>query len=137
MKESLVRQKIEYRESDQSFKNCRPLSDKEYVQYMAESKYGIVLPGRVSWFTEGKNRREIDYMMMRKPLLLTYTPYYYNELKPGIHYIKIDPETDISTLENDYDIDQIAENGFQWYKENASPLGAAKVFKQIMDDRGF
>jgi hypothetical protein len=46
-----------------------------------------VLAGRASMVTDAKNRREIDYMMLKKPLLLNYKPKYYDEMIEGKHYI--------------------------------------------------
>jgi len=102
---------------------------------MRTSKYGLCLHGRGSHFTEAKNRREIDYMLLKKPLLLNYDPNYYNSMIDGKHYIKINEKTSLENLEKEYNIDEIAQNGYQWYKDNASPMGAANTFLQIMKDR--
>ena len=133
--QNLVDQGIEVTKSSQEKKSGRPLSKEEFMDNMSRSKYGIVLCGRGSPVTDFKNRREADYMMMKKPLLLNYKPNYYNELIEGKHYIYFDAATDISKLEEKYDIQEIAENGYQWYVENIRPDGAAKVFRQIMSDR--
>ena len=66
---------------------------------------------------------------------MNYKPYYYNELVPGKHYIYIDQNTDFNNLEKMYNIDEIAQNGYQWYKDNASEIGAAQSFLQIMKDK--
>ena len=113
----------------------RKLSDQEYVEKMQRSKYGIVLAGRSTAVTDPKNRREIDYMMLKKPLLLNYKPHYYNTLEAGKHYIFFDANTDIKNLENEYDINQIAENGYQWYLENVRPEGAANTFRKILKEK--
>jgi len=132
----LEKQGIEVIRSDQGLKKTgRPLNDDEYRDYMARSKYGIVLGGRSTVVTDKKNRREIDYMMMKKPLLLNYKPYYYNPLVEGKHYIYIDEDTDLKDLENRYNIKEIAENGYQWYLENATPEGAAKTFRKILKEK--
>ena len=102
---------------------------------MKGCKYGIVLAGRASPVTDFKNRREADYMMLKKPLLINYKPNYYNELVEGKHYIYIDEKTDIKSLENQYNIDEIAEAGYQWYLENMTPNSAAKVFRQIINEK--
>lgn len=113
------------------------ISDSDFMHMMMCSKYGIVLPGRSTFITDSKNRREIDYMMMRKPLLISYHPYYYNELVNGKHFVLIDSKTDLNSLEKMYNMDEIAENAFQWYKENASKEGIAKSFMNIMKDHGY
>ena len=115
----------------------KTLTDEQYLEKMRTSKYGLVLHGRGSFISEAKNRREIDYMMLRKPLLLNYKPNYYNPLIEGKHYIYIDQNTDFKNIENLYNINEIAKNAFQWYKENASPEGVVNTFLQIMNERGF
>jgi hypothetical protein len=126
---------VEYIHSSQEEKHKRPLSDLEYIRKMKTSKYGIVLHGRHSFLSNCKNRREMDYMMLKKPLLLNYRPYYYDPLIEGKHYIYIDEKTDLKNLENIYNIDEIAANGYEWYKNNASPMGLSNMFLKIMKDR--
>lgn len=113
----------------------KTLTDAEYLEKMKSSKYGLVLHGRGSFMSEAKNRREMDYMMLRKPLLLNYKPNYYNPLIEGKHYIYIDQNTDINNLDNLYNINDMVQNAFQWYKENASEHGVVQSFLQIMKDR--
>ena len=84
--------------------------------------------------TDCKNRREIDYMMLRKPLLLDYQPNYYNPLVAGEHYILIDKNTKIDSLCDLYNINEIAQNGYEWYKKNATPEAVAQTFLGIMND---
>lgn len=133
--EKLSVQGIDTWKSDQGERNKRPLTDDEFKLKMKKSKYGIVLAGRASMVTDQKNRREVDYMMLKKPLLLNYKPYYYNELVEGKHYIYFDGKTDIKDLENRYNIKEIGENGYKWYKENVPPESAAKVFRQILKEK--
>jgi len=120
--------------SDQETRQL-PLNDEQYVHKMRSSKYGLCLHGRGSAFTEAKNRREIDYMMLKKPLLLNYRPNYYNPMEEGKHYIYIDEKTSFEKLETMYNIEDIAKNGYEWYRQNATPKAVANVFKQIMDDK--
>jgi len=135
---------IEFIDSDQAFHDMekygksvgKPLTDEQYINRMMSCKFGLVLHGRGSIVSEAKNRREIDYMMMKKPLLLNYKPNYYNPLVEGKHYIFFDNNTDLKNLESLYNINEIGTNGYQWYKENASPEGVAKTFLQIMNERG-
>jgi len=134
MKAKLQKEGIEYLYSDQET-NKKPLSEEDFLHRMMSSKYGIVIHGRGGVFCEAKNRREIDYMMLKKPLLLNYKPSYYNPMTEGKHYIYIDPNTDFKNLENMYNIQEIASNGYQWYKENASPEGVVKTFLQIINDK--
>jgi len=135
MKKHLEECGIEYTKSSQEFRSGRPLTDEEYLRKMKTSKYGIVLHGRGSMFTEAKNRREIDYMMLKKPLLLNYKPYYYDPLIDGKHYIYIDEKTDFENLDKLYNIDDIAKNGYEWYQKNASPMSVAESFLRIMNDK--
>jgi len=135
MKAHLDASGIEYTKSSQEVRSGRPLSDEEYINKMKTSKYGIVLAGRGSLFAQGKNRREIDYMMLKKPLLINYQPFYYDPLVNGEHYIKIDEKTDFENLDKLYNIDEIANNGYEWYKRNASPMGASESFLRIMNDK--
>jgi len=111
------------------------VSDEMFFNQMKTSKYGLVLNGRASLFTDAKNRREIDYMMLKKPLLLSYKPYYYNSLIEGKHYIHINENTCIKSIESMYNIEEIANNGYQWYQDNATPSALAKVFLQIMQEK--
>jgi len=132
----LSEQGIETWKSDQgNRRGGRKLKDDEFINYMRRSKYGIVLAGRASMVTDQKNRREVDYMMMKKPLLLNYKPYYYNEFVEGKHYIYIDDNTDLKTLEDRYNIEEIAKNGHQWYLDNVRPKQAAEVFRKILKDK--
>ena len=136
IKEKLIRENIPYLISDQET-NTLPLKIEEYLHWMKTSKFGIVIHGRGAMGAEGKNRREIDYMMLKKPLLINYKPNYYNPLVEGKHYIYIDSNTDFKKLETMYNINEIANNGYQWYKDNASSKGVANTFLQIMFERGF
>lgn len=131
---SLQKQNIEYINSDQELFQ-KPLSEPEFINRMQSSKYGIVLHGRAGAFCEAKNRREIDYMMFKKPLLLNYRPHYYNPMEEGKHYIYFNEKTVLTNIEKQYNIDEIASNGYQWYKENASPEGITKSFLKIMKAR--
>jgi hypothetical protein len=126
---------IEILKSDQGLDSGKKLTDEEYLNKMLKSKYGIILGGRSTALTDCKNRREIDYMMMKKPILLNYKPHYYNKLEEGKHYIYIDENTDFKNLENLYNIKEIAENGYKWYLENASIEAIPKTFKQIMKEK--
>ena len=157
MRDKFIKEGVEYISSDQAFRSvqpdrierselknlskeeiakaCRPLTDEEYLRKMQTSKFGIVLPGRGSFFSEAKNRREIDYMMLKKPLLLSYKPYYYDELIERKHYIYMNEKTDLKNLENQYNIEEIGMNGYEWYKRNASPKGCAESFLRIMQEK--
>lgn len=136
IKAKLISENIPYMTSDQET-HTLPLKEEEYLHWMMTSKFGLVIHGRGGWMAEGKNRREIDYMMIKKPLLLNYKPNYYNQLIEGKHYIYIDQNTSFKNIETMYNIDEIAQNGFEWYKNNASPEGLVKTFLQIMSDRKF
>jgi len=125
---------IEVARSDQETLRL-PLTDDEYIHKMKSSKYGLCIHGRGSAFSEAKNRREIDYMILEKPLLLNYRPHYYNPLVEGKHYIYFDEKIDLKNIENLYNIEEIAKNGREWYLNNATPNAAAKVFKQIMEEK--
>ena len=126
---------IAVNKSNQGSRKGRPLSDEGFIDQMKKSKFGIVLAGRSTAVTDAKNRREMDYMMLKKPLLLNYKPKYYNELVDGVHYIYFDDKTDLNDLENRYNIEEIGENGYKWYVENVKPEGAANVFRQILKDK--
>jgi len=135
MRKKMDKEGLEFLISRQALRGGKALTDEQYLEKMKTSKFGIIFHGRASFFTEAKNRREIDYMMLKKPLLLNYEPFYYNPLVPGKHFIYVDQNTDFKSLENEYDIDEIGENGYQWYMENGSPMGSAQTFLQIMKDR--
>ena len=135
IKTSLISQGIECTDSNQELRRGKPITDVEYIQKMRGCKYGLVLGGRGSLFSDTKNRREIDYMILKKPLLLNYKPYYYNPLEHGKHYIYIDQKTEISKLDQMYNIEEIAKNAYQWYLDNATSQGLAKTFLQIANER--
>lgn len=113
------------------------ISDEAFMHLMLSSQFGIVLPGRSTHVSDSKNRREIDYMMMRKPLLISYRPYYYDPLVEGKHYIFIDDKTNFKVLPDMYNIKEMTENAFQWYQRNASVNGIVQSFLKIMTDKGF
>lgn len=113
------------------------ISDEDYMHLMLSSKYGFVLPGRSTHITDSKNRREIDYMMMRKPLLISYHPYYYEELVHGKHFILIDDKTDFRNLDKMYNMEEMVDNAFKWYENNAKPEGIVNSFLKIMTDKGY
>ena len=113
------------------------LSDEDYMHYMLSSQYGIALPGRSTGVTDSKNRREIDYMMMRKPLMISYKPFYYDPLIPGKHYIFIDGKTDFKAIPTMYNMEEMVKNAWEWYQNNATPAGIVKSFLKIMADKGF
>ncbi|MFA7219313.1 MAG: hypothetical protein WC119_02255 [Synergistaceae bacterium] len=135
LSKSLPKQGIEYLTSSQESAKGNTLSSDEYLHKMRSSKYGLVLQGRGSMLTDSKNRREIDYMILKKPLLLDYKPFYYNPLIPGKHFILIDQNTRIDSLESMYNIEEIAQNGYEWYKQNATTEALPKTFLQIMNER--
>jgi len=102
---------------------------------MKSSQLGLVLHGRSSAFSQSLNRREIDYMMLRKPLLLNYKPYYYNSLIEGKHYIYFNEKSSLKDLIKMYNIEDIAKNGYEWYLKNASQKGIVDTFLQIIKER--
>ena len=132
--ESLLDQGFEYIESNQASNKGTKFTDAEYIRKMQTSKYGFVFPGRSTMITDPKNRREIDYMMLRRPLVLSYKPYYYDPLVAGKHYIYIDENTSLDVLEG-YDIEEIEKNAYEWYLRNASPEGIVKSFIKIIEER--
>tara|TARA_R110000824_G_scaffold12226_8_gene53687 strand:- start:2588 stop:3496 length:909 start_codon:yes stop_codon:yes gene_type:complete len=134
MKASLLEQGFEYIESNQERRKGKRFTDEEYLQKMRTSKYGFVFPGRSTMITDPKNRREIDYMMLKKPLVLSYKPHYYDPLIPGEHYIYIDENTKLEDLDK-YDADKIAKNGHDWYLKNASSDGIVESFVRIINER--
>jgi len=135
MLKKFERDGIEVIHSSQETPGQKPLTDEAYLYKMKSSKLGLVLGGKASHLTECKNRREIDFMMLSKPLCINYKPSYYNPLVEGKHYIYIDEKIDLKNLENQYNIDEIARNGWQWYQDNASPSGLVKTFLQIMREK--
>ncbi len=133
--DSLKRQRIECEASDQGGEVGLKMSNEEFLHRMKTSKYGLVLAGRATPITDAKNRREIDYLMLGKPLLINYKPFYYNEFEAGKHYIYIDENTEIKSLDKMYNIEEIAKNGYEWYLQNATPEAIPKTFVQIMQEK--
>ena len=134
MKEKLEREGIKYVCNE--VEGAR-ISDEEFMHLMLSSQFGIVLPGRNTFVSDCKNRREIDYMMMRKPLLISYRPYYYDPIIEGKHYILINDKTDFKNLSSMYNIEEMVESAYQWYQRNATPSGMVNSFMNIMRDKGY
>ncbi|MFA5313782.1 MAG: hypothetical protein WC375_10795 [Methanomassiliicoccales archaeon] len=111
------------------------ITDDEYLEKMRSSQFGVVLAGRRSGFTDSKNRREIDYMMMKKPLMINYHPLYYNPLVEGKHYIFIDTNNKLKDLASMYNIDEMTREAYEWYEHNATPQGVVESFVQILRER--
>ena len=135
MLKSLKEQHIEYIASDQGLRFGRKIKVEDYLHKMLSSRYGLILNGRHTALTDCKNRREIDYMIMHKPLLLNYKPFYYDPLIEGKHYIYIDEKTIISSLADMYNTEEIEHNAYEWYKQNATPIGSANTFLRIMQEK--
>ncbi len=133
-KKRIVNAGLEYISSQLGVENVKPLTDGEFIEKMSTSKVGIVLHGRHGWASDMKNRREIDYFMMKKPLVLNYKPHYYDELIDGEHYIYWDKQN-ILDLEKLYDLEKIAENGHNWYLRNATPSAISALFKKVLKDK--
>ena len=132
---ALKAQGIDCQVSNQEIRSGKVISQADYLHMMKSSKYGLVLRGRSSILTDCKNRREIDYMMLKKPLIMDYQPHYYNPLVAGKHFILIDQNTRIDSLNTMYNIEKIAQEGYEWYKQNATPEAIPKTFLQIMNER--
>jgi hypothetical protein len=135
MFKALEAQGVDCTRSSQELRSGRPLNNEEYLHKMRSSKYGLILRGRSSILTDSKNRREIDYMMLKKPLLLDYEPFYYNPMVAGKHFILIDENTRIDSLDTMYNIEEIAQNSYEWYKQNATPEAIPRTFLQIMQEQ--
>ena len=133
-KQILIDNGFEVINSSQEKRSCRPLSDNEYLHRMRSSKYGIVMQGRGSLITDVKNRREIDYMILRKPILMSYKPFYYDPLIPGEHYIYFNENTDFSKLEDLYNIEEIEKNAYKWYLRNVTEKGIANTLLKIFNE---
>lgn len=135
MVSALSGQGIECLKSNQELKRGKTLGQNDYLHYMRSSKYGLILRGRSSMLTDCKNRREIDYMILQKPIVMDYEPFYYNPMVAGEHYILIDKNTDIKSLDSLYNTHEIAKNGYEWYKKNATKSAIANTFLQIMNEK--
>ena len=135
MLKSLNEQNIECIVSDQGLRFGKKIKIESYLHKMLSSRYGLILHGRNTALTDCKNRREIDYMIMHKPLLLNYKPFYYDHLIEGTHYIYIDEKTKIDSLSDMYNTEEIEHNAYEWYKRNATPMGAANIFLRIMQEK--
>ena len=109
------------------------LRNKDFIDRMLSSRLGIIMEGIDSPITDGKNRREMDYMLVRKPIVMDYKPCYYNPLVPGKHYIYWDRNiADISAEYTDADLAEIEHNAHEWYTKNASRHGMASSLHQIL-----
>ncbi len=133
-KKRIINAGLEYLPSQLGVENCKPLSDGKFIEKMSTSKIGIVLHGRHGWASDMKNRREIDYLMMKKPLVLNYKPNYYDPLIDSEHYVYWNSQN-ILDLEKTYDLEKIAENGHNWYLRNAPPLAISSLFKKVLKEK--
>jgi hypothetical protein len=130
----LESQGIECFQSDRLVRD-NAISDEKYLHMMQTSQFGIVLSGRRSALTEGKNRREIDYMILRRPLALNYRPYYYDPLVEGQHYVYFDAKTNFAEVLKTLDCQKMVNEAYAWYQRNASPEGVVKSFLRILRER--
>lgn len=124
----LEKQNIEYNTSwKQNF-----VTPKNFKDLMLTCRYGLVINGKGHFLTDCKNRRTVEYMYLRKPLLLTHRPLYYNKMIPGYHYIPLTLNTDVKNIEDEYNVKEIAEHGREYFDDNFSSKGVATTFLQIL-----
>jgi hypothetical protein len=110
-----------------------------YIKNMGEWKIGLILKGKSDGQTDGKNRREVEFASVGLPMMLNYQPYYLNELVPGKHYAYVESPDKLgealSSLTPEFAA-ELADNAYEWWKENASLEGTCKTFMQAMRETG-
>jgi hypothetical protein len=109
-------------------------SQKEYLNKVNDSKYGLCLEG-----FGGKCNREIELFSLGTIPIITngVNLSYYNELVEGTHYLKVDKPSDIKPLLSsitDEKWNEMSKNCLKWYEENCSVKGSFDTTIKIINE---
>lgn len=98
-----------------------------YIDRLKECKWGMILKGKRG---AEKNRRECEFTSCGIPLALNYDPYYPFDIKPGVHYVRLNNPEDLATL-RDINPEPFAKASRQLYFDHFSSYGMAKTLIKI------
>ncbi len=118
----------------------RPGTVEDYVRRIATWECAICLKGKTDRWTDGKNRREVEFAGLGIPMVLNYQPTYFDPLRAGEHYISVDASAALGLL-GDRAFDgaltdagiAVSDNAFSWWNANASREGICRSFVRLME----
>ena len=116
----------------------RPGTVEDYVRRIATWECAICLKGKTDKWTDGKNRREVEFAGLGIPMILNYAPKYFNKLGPSYHYALLAEPRSID-LEQAIEYGQhssIGKLAFDWWNANASREGICRSFVKLMGSLG-
>ena len=111
----------------------------DYISMILEWGSGIILKGGCHRYTDGKNRREVEFGGLGIPMILNYRPHYYDDLTPDKHYIYAETVEDLpGCIEraNGEEGKVCAYEAGQWWSRNAGNRGICESFMRIMHKEG-
>ena len=113
------------------FQNAQKIGPYDFLKEMSEHKIALALPGHGNLC-----HRELEAFGIKTPVLMpNLDNQYYNDLIPGEHYIGFElsryfhkcsieefmeklEEQYYKYIDNDEELERIAENGMKWYEDN-------------------
>jgi len=108
----------------------------EYVALAATWSCMLGLQGKGDRWTSANNRRDCEAPSLGIPLVLNYSPSYFNDFLPGVHYHRVSKPEDIKKLPDVLDwsyLDSLAGEAGIWWNENCSPEGLCKSLLQVLE----
>jgi len=104
----------------------------DYLALIPQLRWGVILQGRRSRDTDGKNRREPAYPSCGIPLALNYEPHYPFEMRPGRDYVFLKEPQDLDMLA-DIDPTPFAEASSRLWDLYFSPRGMAATLLELVN----
>lgn len=113
-----------------------PYTKEEYLDKIANSKFGLCLPGFC--LQKGKCNREIELLALGTVPLFTpgVCNIYHNNLVEGVHFFRVNNIEDVLRVFDYCGEDRWEEMSFycrEWYKKNASPEGSYLITEEIIN----
>ena len=110
-----------------------PCSQEEYLKFMADSKFALLLPGYGP-----KCNRDIEAIAMGAIPIVTpgVCTEYYNTWEEGKNYLRMETVED---LERIYDtpndqLQEMQETNYQWYVDNCTTFSSFYLTKKIIEE---
>lgn len=103
-----------------------------YMDVLKNCKWGLILAGKSGYKMDTKNTREVEYSFCGIPLAMNYQPDYNFNFIPDKHYVYVKNIEDAEKLHN-IDPKPYSEASKQIYKNYFSPIGATKLFIEIIN----
>lgn len=109
-------------------------SHTEYLDCVSSSRFGLCLPGYGP-----KCNRDIELMGLGTVPIVTpgVCTRYYNPIKEGVHYVRVDQPEDIPEKIKSISKDkweEMSKNCLDWYEENCSIEGSFLTTKYIIEN---